>query len=83
MLDLHSFPNSAAWGLENSLSHALSGPFFDSLMSGAEVIRDAAPDVRQQAAYYGSLIRTRFGEPFFTFETMRVDDIAALEVSTF
>ena len=40
MLDLHSFPNSAAWGLENSLSHALSGPFFDSLMSGAEVIRE-------------------------------------------
>ncbi len=39
--------------------------------------------VRFQASYYGSLIRTRFGEPFFTFETMRVDDVAALEVSTF
>ena len=39
--------------------------------------------VRHQAAHYGTLIRTRYGEPFFTHETMRVDDIAALEVSTF
>ena len=39
--------------------------------------------VRHQAAHYGSLIRCRYGEPFFTTETMRVDDIAALEVSTF
>ena len=39
--------------------------------------------IRHHAAHYGSLIRTRYGEPFFTYETMRVDDIAALEVSTF
>jgi bacillithiol biosynthesis deacetylase BshB1 len=39
--------------------------------------------VRHQAAHYGTLIRTRYGEPFFTYETMRVDDVAALEVSTF
>jgi bacillithiol biosynthesis deacetylase BshB1 len=39
--------------------------------------------VRHQGAHYGTLIRTRYGEPFFTYETMRVDDIAALEVSTF
>lgn len=39
--------------------------------------------IRHYSAYYGSLIRTRYGEPFFTTETMRVDDIAALEVSTF
>lgn len=39
--------------------------------------------VRHQAAHYGSLIRCRYGEPFFTFETMRVDDLLALEVSTF
>lgn len=39
--------------------------------------------VRHQAAHYGTLIRTRYGEPFFTYETMRVDDLAALEVSTF
>ena len=39
--------------------------------------------VRQQMAYYGSLIRCRYGEPYFTFETMRADDLAALEVATF
>ena len=39
--------------------------------------------VRHKAAHYGSLIRTRYGEPFYTVETMRVDDVAALPVSTF
>jgi bacillithiol biosynthesis deacetylase BshB1 len=39
--------------------------------------------VRHQAAHYGSLIRVRYGEPFYTTETMRVDDITMLEVSTF
>ncbi len=39
--------------------------------------------VRHQAAHYGSLIRCRYGEPFFTFETMRADDLLALEVATF
>ena len=36
-----------------------------------------------QSAHYGSLIRTRFGEPFYTTETMRIDDLSTLEVSTF
>jgi N-acetylglucosamine malate deacetylase 1 len=39
--------------------------------------------LRHYSAYYGSMIRTRYGEPFFTTETMRVDDVLALEVSTF
>lgn len=39
--------------------------------------------VRHQAAHYGTLIRCRYGEPFFTHETMRADDLLALEVSTF
>ncbi|MEX2153852.1 MAG: bacillithiol biosynthesis deacetylase BshB1 [Gemmatimonadaceae bacterium] len=39
--------------------------------------------VRHYSAYYGSMIRSRYGEPFFTTETMRVDDVVALEVSTF
>ena len=39
--------------------------------------------VTHYAATYGSLIRTRYGEPFFTTEMMRVDDVGALEVSTF
>lgn len=39
--------------------------------------------VTHQSARYGSLIRTRYGEPFYTDETMRVDDITTLGVSTF
>ena len=39
--------------------------------------------VRHYAAYYGALIRRRYGEPFFTTEIMSVDDVVALEVSTF
>jgi bacillithiol biosynthesis deacetylase BshB1 len=42
------------------------------------------PDlIRHHAAHYGSLIRCRYGEPFYTTETMRVDDVATLEVATF
>ena len=59
---------------------------FDGATQAGEVYPTGEPlydVVRHQAAHYGSLIRTRYGEPFFTHETMRVDDIAALEVATF
>lgn len=59
---------------------------FDEAIQGGEVYPNGEPlydIVRYQAAHYGSLIRCRYGEPFFTTETMRVADIAALEVSTF
>jgi N-acetylglucosamine malate deacetylase 1 len=38
--------------------------------------------IETQSAHYGSLIRTRYGEPFFTQETVRVDDVVALEVQS-
>ena len=63
---------------------------FDTQFGGATQAGEVMPTgeplydaIRHFSAYYGSLIRTRFGEPFFTTETMRVDDVAALEVSTF
>jgi bacillithiol biosynthesis deacetylase BshB1 len=62
------------------------GSQFDEAIQAGEVYPNGEPlydIVRHQAAHYGSLIRTRYGEPFFTHETMRVDDVAALEVSTF
>jgi len=34
-------------------------------------------------AHYGSLIRKPYGEPFWTRETIRVDDVLNLDVSTF
>ena len=62
------------------------GSQFDGAIQAGEVYPNGEPlydIVRHNAAYYGSLIRTRYGEPFFTYETMRVDDVAALDVSTF
>jgi bacillithiol biosynthesis deacetylase BshB1 len=62
------------------------GSQFDGLTQAGEVYPNGESlydIVRHQAAHYGSLIRTRYGEPFFTYETMRVDDIGALDVSTF
>jgi len=62
------------------------GSQFDDMTQAGEVYPTGEPlydVVRHYGAYYGSLIRTRFGEPFFTTETMRVDDVVALEVSTF
>lgn len=59
---------------------------FDGVTQAGEVYPNGDPlleIVRHQAAHYGSQIRTRYGEPFLTHETMRVDDIATLEVSTF
>jgi bacillithiol biosynthesis deacetylase BshB1 len=59
---------------------------FDGATQAGEVYPTGASlyDVmRVQSAHYGSLIRCRYGEPFFTTETMRADDLLALEVSTF
>lgn len=59
---------------------------FDEVTQAGEVYPTGEPlyeVVRHYGAYYGSLIRCRFGEPYFTTETMRVDDVAALEVATF
>lgn len=63
---------------------------FETQFGGANQAGEVYPNgeplydaIRHYSAYYGSMIRTRYGEPFFTTETMRVDDIAALEVSTF
>ncbi|HVB30353.1 MAG TPA: bacillithiol biosynthesis deacetylase BshB1 [Gemmatimonadaceae bacterium] len=59
---------------------------FDGVTQAGEVYPTGEPlydVVRHHAAYYGALIRTRYGEPFYTSETMRVDDVVALEVSTF
>lgn len=62
------------------------GSQFDGAVQAGEVYPTGEPlyeVIRHQSAHYGSLIRCRFGEPFHTPETMRVDDITTLEVTTF
>ena len=59
---------------------------FDEAIQAGEVSPNGEPlydIIRHHAAHYGSLIRTQYGEPFYTTETMRADDVAALEVATF
>lgn len=47
---------------------------------GDRPLRD---QIRAHAAHYGSMIRRPFGEPFFTRESFRVDDVVRLEVNSF
>ncbi len=59
---------------------------FDGATQAGEVFPNGEPlydMVTHQAAHYGSLIRARYGEPFFTEETMQVDDVTTLGVATF
>ncbi|MEX2581753.1 MAG: bacillithiol biosynthesis deacetylase BshB1 [Gemmatimonadota bacterium] len=57
---------------------------FDGRTWGGEVFpggeRTLYDQVRMHAARYGALIRTEFGEPFHTVETVRIDDVVGLEV---
>lgn len=58
---------------------------FDGAHSAGEIFptgQDLYSLVETQCAHYGSLIRTRFGEPFYTHETLRVDDVVGLEVQS-
>jgi bacillithiol biosynthesis deacetylase BshB1 len=59
---------------------------FDGETQAGEVFPNGEPlydVIRHYAATYGSLIRTRYGEPYSTTEMMRIDDVVALEVATF
>jgi bacillithiol biosynthesis deacetylase BshB1 len=62
-----------------------SSQFNDAIQAG-EVFPNGEPlydIVRHQAAHYGTLIRKRYGEPFWTSETMLVSDVVAMGVSTY
>ncbi len=58
---------------------------FDGARAAGEIFptgQDLYSLVETQNAHYGSLIRTRFGEPFFTHETVLVDDVVGLGVQS-
>lgn len=58
---------------------------FDGAKAAGEIFptgQDLYSLVETQNAHYGSLIRTRYGEPFFTHETMAVEDVVALGVES-
>ncbi len=58
---------------------------FDGARSAGEIFptgQDLYGLIAVQSAHYGSLIRTRYGEPFHTEETMAVDDVVRLGVQS-
>jgi bacillithiol biosynthesis deacetylase BshB1 len=61
------------------------GSQFDGAKAAGEIFptgQDLYSLVAIQNAHYGSLIRTRYGEPFFTDETVEVDDVVKLTVQS-
>ena len=60
---------------------------FEGVSQAGEVFpggdRPLLQQIRAQMAHYGSLIRARYGEPFKIDETMEVDEISELGVSSF
>ena len=58
---------------------------FDGAKAAGEIFptgQDLYSLVETQSAHYGSLVRTRHGEPFFTHETVLVDDVVRLGVQS-
>jgi len=59
---------------------------FEGEIQAGEVYPNGEPletVVRQHGAYYGTLIRRPYGEPYLTTEVMLVDDVVSLGVATF
>jgi len=58
---------------------------FDGAVAAGEIFptgQDLYSLIETQNEHYGSLIRTRYGEPFVTDETMAVDDVVRLDVQS-
>ncbi len=58
---------------------------FDGASAAGEIFptgQDLYSLVEVQNAHYGSLVRVRYGEPFFTHETVRVDDVVTMGVQS-
>jgi bacillithiol biosynthesis deacetylase BshB1 len=58
---------------------------FEGVTAAGEIFptgRDLYELVRIQSAHYGSLIRRPYGEPYFCFETLEVQDVVQLGVAS-
>ena len=76
---------SAEFDTKMKAIHCYSSQF-DGAQAAGELFptgQDLYELIRVQNAHYGSLIRCEYGEPFYTLETVRVDDVVAMGVTTF
>jgi len=58
---------------------------FDSVRAAGEIFPTGQPLydlIETQSRHYGSLIRRLHGEPFYTHETVEVDDVLTLDVQS-
>lgn len=58
---------------------------FDAAINAGEIFptgQDLYSRVEHQNGHYGSLIRVRYGEPFYTHETVVVEDVVTLGVQS-
>jgi bacillithiol biosynthesis deacetylase BshB1 len=61
------------------------GSQFDGAKAAGEIFptgQDLYELIRVQSAHYGSLIRRPYGEPFFTYETVAIEDVLTLDVQS-
>ncbi len=76
---------SAEFDAKMKAIHCYSSQF-DGAQAAGELFptgQDLYELIRVQNAHYGSLIRCEYGEPFYTLETVRIDDVVAMGVTTF
>jgi len=63
------------------------GSQFEGKKALGEIYPGGERDLRDQLlahhAYYGGLIRVEYGEPFWTRETLKVDDVTRIDVASF
>jgi len=58
---------------------------FDAAVSAGEIFptgQDLYSRIEHQNGHYGSLIRTRYAEPFYTHETVAIEDVVELGVQS-
>jgi bacillithiol biosynthesis deacetylase BshB1 len=75
----------SAWMEQKLAAVASYASQFDGVTQGGELYPNGQAFldlVRTQSAHYGSLIRVAYGEPFWTPETMSVEDIVSLGVGS-
>ena len=76
---------SAEFDTKMKAIHCYSSQF-DGAKAAGELFptgQDLYELIRVQNAHCGSLIRCKYGEPFYTLETVRIDDVVAMGVTTF
>ena len=78
------FPSSDSFDIKMTAIRCYASQF-DGAKAAGEIHptgQDLYELIRIQSAHYGSLIRSAYGEPFFCYETLAVEDVLQLGVQS-